>query len=166
MASLARIPFRPADEQVINTLNGWMLFLAIMHFVGAAFIFLGGCFGAFGAITLLAVNPLWGILTAVQMLLVLVLGVGLVAEGAMLVQARSALSKVVASDVDDQKFLSTAFQRLKFFFMLELVWFALNVFFALLGLVTALVAPEMAGGGLGGLGGMGGGAGYDPGGSW
>ena len=163
MASLARIPFRPADEQVINTLNGWMLFLAIIHFVGAAFVFLGSCFGGFGAVTLMAINPLWGALTIVQMLLVLVLGVGLVAEGAMLVQARSALSNVVASDVDDQKFLSTAFQRLKFFFMLELVWFALNVLFALLGLVTAVVAPEMAGGGFGG---MGGGTGYDPGGSW
>jgi hypothetical protein len=173
LASLARIPFSPSDEQQINTLTGWMLFMAILHFLGGAFFLTCGCFGAMGGGGMMAVSPAGGILTIIQMLLMLVLGVVLIIEGVMLVQGRSALSSVVTSDTGDQQYLSDAFKRLKFFFMLELVWFAINILVAIIGLLIAIIAPELAGGGFGdfqnlggGGGGFGGGPGYDPGGNW
>lgn len=170
MASLARIPFSPADEQVINTLTGWMLFIAILHFLGGAFFLTCGCFGAMGGGAAMAFSPAGGILTILQMLLMLVLGVVLIVEGVLIVQGRSALSSVVTSDTGDQQYLSDAFKRLKFFFMLELAWFAINILVAIIGLLVALIAPEMAGGGFGDFGGLQGGGlggpGYDPGGNW
>ncbi len=170
MASLARIPFSPADEQQINTLTGWMLFMAIVHFLLGALCLTCGCFGALGGGAMIQLNPAGGVLTILQMLIWLVLGVVLIIEGVMLVQGRSALASVVTSDTGDQQYLSDAFKRLKFFFMLELAWFGLNIVVAILQLISAFVAPEMAGGGFGdfqnlGGGGLGGG-GYDPGGQW
>ncbi len=170
MASLARIPFSPSDEAQINTLTGWMLFIAIIHFLGGAFFLTCGCFGALGAGGMMAISPAGGVLTIIQMLLMLILGVVLIIEGVMLVQGRSALSSVVTSDTGDQQYLSEAFKRLRFFFMLELAWFAINILVAIIGLLVALIAPEMAGGGFGDFQNLGGGGfgdpGYQPGGNW
>jgi hypothetical protein len=169
LASLARIPFSPSDEQVINTLNGWMLFVAIVHFLFGAFCLTCGCFGAIGGGATMALSPAAGIITILQMLVLMVMGVLAIVEGVMLIQGRSALSSVVTSDTGDQQYLSDAFKRLKFFFMLELLWFSFSVLSALLGLILAIVAPELAGGGLqdfGGFQGGGAGPGFQPGGNW
>lgn len=149
MASIARIPFSQSDEAMINSMSGWMLFLAIVHFLGGAFFLTCGCFGGIGAGASFAVSPVGAALLTLQMLSFLVLGVLLTVEGVMLVQARGALGAVVTSDQNDQELLSRAFNKLKLFFMLELLWFAINIFVGLLGLALAIVAPEMGGGGFG-----------------
>jgi hypothetical protein len=144
--SLARIPFSAADEQVIGTLNGWMLFLAIIHFIAAVFVLGCGCFGLVGAVGQLGANPVGGALFTLQMFTLPVLGAVMGVEGLLALQARSALEKVVSSDSSDQQFLSDAFHRLKLFFMLELVWFGVSVLSSFFGIVLGIVAPELAGG--------------------
>jgi hypothetical protein len=170
MASLTRIPFSPSDDALIGSMNGWMMFAAVMHFIGGAFFLICGCFAIFGTFATFSVSPIGGILSLLQMLSFAVLGIVLLGEGAAIVQARSAFAQVVATDTDDQAQLSTAFKRLKLFFMLELLWFAINVFVAILALLTAIVAPEIAATGFEAFqqGGGGGGSPFGPqgGGQW
>jgi hypothetical protein len=171
MASLARIPFSKDDEGVINGLNTWMMVAAIVHFIGAALFLPCGCFATFGMGMQISVSPIGGILGVVQMLCLMALGVVLIVEGVAIVRARGALEKVVSTDQNDQELLSQAFRHMRLFFTLELAWFALNLLVALLALVVAIVAPELAGPGLQGLGQpgaspFGGGGGFDQGGAW
>lgn len=145
MASVARIPFSPQDETVISTLNGWMLFLAIIHFIGAAFFLLCGCIAVVGAAGQIAQAVLGGIVYTLQMFTLPVLGAIMLAEGIFAIQARAALDKVVSTDQADQQFLTEAFKKLKLFFMLELAWFGVSVVSSLLGMIVTIVAPELAG---------------------
>lgn len=142
--SLARIPFTEADHQVIRTLNGWMLFLAIIHFIAAFFVLTCGCLATFGAVAAIAQTPLGGVFYTLQMMTLPVLGAVMLTEGIFVLQARSALGRLVDTDTDDQAELSAAFNKLKLFFMLELGWFTITILSGLAGLIVQIVAPELA----------------------
>lgn len=141
--SVARIPFTTEEESMISTLNGWMLFLAVVHFIGAAFFLLCGCTALIPAIGAIAASPLGGVAYTLQMFTLPILGALMLVEGVFALQARGALDAMIASDGADQQHLSTAFAKLKLFFMLELGWFAVSAVGAVFSLIATLVAPEL-----------------------
>jgi len=143
--SVARIPFTTEEESMISTLNGWMLFLAIVHFIGAAFFLLCGCFAMLPAFAVIGNNPLGGVAYTLQMFTLPILGALMLAEGVFALQARGALDAMISSDSADQQHLSTAFAKLKLFFMLELGWFAVSAIGGVFGLLVSVFAPEMVG---------------------
>ena len=141
--SLARIPFSELDHVVIRKLNGWMLFLAVVHFIAALFALCCGFVATTGAVAAIARSPLGGVIYTGQMMSVPVLGAVMAVEGVFVLQARSALERVWSTDEDDLRHLSTAFRKLKLFFMLELVWFAVSLFTSFAGLLVQVIAPEL-----------------------
>lgn len=127
--SVARIPFSTEDEGVLRQLSGWMLFIAIVHFVGAGLLLLGGCCVLVGGSSVLAgassmgpgaeLGMGMGALFVVIAAFMAVLTAILIFQGVLLVQARSDFNQVVQSDVSDQAYLTSAFRRLKLFFLIE-----------------------------------------------
>lgn len=124
--SVARIPFTSAEEGVLSQLAGWMLFIAIVHFIGAAFALFGSCIilgtGVLGAG---AASQLGGAQMGLAMIVVAVLvavaAIVLLYQGVLLVQARSRFQAVVRTDEADQANLSAGFGKLKLFFAIEVV---------------------------------------------
>jgi hypothetical protein len=149
MASVARIPFTPFEVKTIGSMNGWMMFFAIVHFIAGLGSLLFGLLGMLGAMGLVAQSPALGIFQALQMMTLLAVAIVLLAEGGAVIMARASLSKMLSTDTHDQDLLSTAFARLKIFFALELAVFVLFFVFAILGAVIAFIAPEQAGGSAG-----------------
>lgn len=145
MASPARLRlFTTADERVVSTLNGWMLWLAILHFVAALFSMGCGCLAGVGAIGRIASSPLGGSVYALLLLTLPILGAVMGLQGVFALQARSALDKMVTTHAGDPRLLSEAFGRLKAFFLLELVWFGIAALSSILGVILVVVAPELA----------------------
>lgn len=151
----ARIPFTTAEEGVITQLASWTLFIAIAHFIIGGLALLGSCGISVGAFGLFSGAAGYAVVLLLQALLTVATGGLVVFQGVQLLGVRTDLTKVVETDSNDQGHLSSAFTKLKMFFLLELVAFALAAVLALLGIVGALVAPEgMVPGNLGGMGGM------------
>lgn len=144
MAALARIPFTPQTESVIRQMAGWMLFVAIVHFVLGLLVSLAG-FGG-GATVLVAIGGGGGVEFLIALFLVLVygsLGLVMLLEGILLVRARSALGAVVDSDTNDQEHLSAALRRLEVFFYVEIVLGLLSLLGSVLQIGVALFAPAL-----------------------
>ena len=120
------------------------MFFAVMQFIGAALCLTCGCFAFLGVPQFFNVSVIGGALKTLQLTLVPVMGLIMAGEGYFAWQARSALDKVVDSDVNDQAFLSNALNKMKFFFVLELAWVGVCILSMMLNLGVALVAPELA----------------------
>lgn len=142
MIAAARIPFTPADEQVIRQLGTWMTFVGVVHLLlGAVFLTCGGFFGL-SVPALLENTPFGAVLGGLQALLLAITALLSVVEGALLIQTRMALSGVLTSDSEDQALISRAIHRLKLFFMTELAFFAFNLLIGVIGVVFRFAAPE------------------------
>ena len=157
--SLARIPFTQEDEGIIRSLGGWMLFIAILHFIGGGLFGICGCCGAFGAVAQLATLGLSGIVLMLQVLLLVLLSAAWIGQGVLMVQARTAFRGVADTDHADQQFLAEAFKKMKSVFMVEVI---LGILYLVLNIVTLVnnlvsdVNPAMMmnqGQGFGGMGG-------------
>lgn len=149
MASVARIPFTPFEVKTIGSMNGWMMFFAIVHFIAGLGVLLFGLLATLGAMAFVAQSPALGIFKALQAVTMLGIAIVLLAEGGAVIMARASLSKMLSTDTHDQELLSTAFARLKVFFGLELLVFVLFFVVAIIGAVIAFIAPEQAGGDFG-----------------
>ena len=149
--TVARIPFSPAQEDSLTMLSRWMLFLVIVHGLLAALFLLGGCLGMVGSFAMFSRSPAGGALQVLNMLIVVLLGGAAGVEVGLLFQTKTELDAVVKIDDADQAHLSTAFTKLKFFFMLEMVFGLGSILINLIGVLLAAVAPELVGGrGMGG----------------
>jgi hypothetical protein len=143
--SVARIPFSHAEESVLTQLGGWMLFIAIVHFLGAAFAILGAClFLGVGAMGAGAASQLGGAEMGVAMMvggfIVVVVGAILIAQGVLLIQARNGFQAVAQTDDSDQAYLSYGFRKLKMFFLIEVILGALGLLSNCGGLIMTAVS--------------------------
>ena len=143
--SVARIPFSHAEESVLNQLSRWMVFIAIVHFLGAALAILGAClFFGVGAMGAGAASQLGGAEMGVAMmvggLVVVLVGAILVAQGVLLLQARNGFSAVAQTDDSDQAYLSYGFRKLKLFFLIEVILGALGLLSNCGGLIMTVVS--------------------------
>lgn len=143
MPSLARIPFSPATERVLLSLGRWLLFIAIVHFVLGFLVVVGSCATGWFSIAAFDLDALGGTFLVATALLYLGSALLLIVEGVMLVQAKSAFQRVATSDSNDQGELVNAFRRVRVFFMLETLLFALMIAGTLGGAVVTLAWPEL-----------------------
>jgi hypothetical protein len=162
--SLARIPFTKADEDIIRSLCGWMLFVTIVvNFIAFGFAcLLGVPFGGLAAVRILEFNTVAGIVQLLAIVFLAAASVSYIYQGVVLVQTRSELMAVVTTDQADQAHLAAAFRKLRLVFLIEVIFAVLSVLLNLVQLVSALVSDVPAGGfpGMGGPGGGGYGGGY------
>lgn len=143
--SVARIPFSHAEESVLTQLGGWMLFIAIIHFLGAAFAILGAClFFGVGAMGAGAASQLGGAEMGIAMMVggfvVVVMGAILIVQGVLLLQARTSFRAVALTDEADQAHLSEGFRKLKLFFLIEVILGALGLLSNCGGLIMTAVS--------------------------
>lgn len=148
----ARIPFSSADESAIRTLVGTMLFLLIVNFAVGGLGILGGCLSFLAVPTRLAIHPMAGVASLLTALCTLLYCIGMVGQGVLLVQTRTALEQVVQTDTRDQALLAEAFAKLRLFFGLEAVMFLLSMGLQCSGFLTQAFGPlaqlQHLGGGL------------------
>lgn len=123
----ARIPFTPADESAIRTLVGTMLFLMVVNFAVGGLGLLGGCLSFLAVPEQLAQHPGAGIGALLTATCTFLYCAGMVGQGALLLQTRSALEQVVTTDTRDQALLEEAFAKLRLFFALEAVLFLISM---------------------------------------
>jgi hypothetical protein len=123
-----------------------MLFIAIVHFIGAALALLGSCLllagGAIGAGAASELGAGMGIMMAVMGVIVFLAGGILVYQGILLVQARGSFQAVVTTDHADQAHLNAGFQKLKIFFLIEVVLGVLGLI-GNTGQIVALVVGQL-----------------------
>ena len=157
--SLARIPFTAEDEGIIRSLGGWMLFIAIVHFIIGGLLLICGCFGVFGAVASIATQGIAGILMVVMVAFLALIAVALIGQGVLLVQGRTAFRGVADTDHADQQFLAEAFGKLKTYFLVEVVVGGLGLVMTIIQIVNVLISdvPPGAMMGPGAGGGFGGG---------
>lgn len=144
--SVARIPFRAEEEAVVSQLGIWMIILSVLHFIGGAVLLLVGCLGMVGGAVALGAG-LQGVFVVVGVLFLFVLAFALIGQGVVMLMARGAFQKVVATDEADQRYLSEGFRWLKVFFYVEIAVGLLSMVQAIND-VLAVVAGGPAGGGL------------------
>lgn len=139
-----RIPFTDADEAMIRSLAGWMTFMAIVHIVGGALGLVGGsCLLFGGAMATLRVGALGAVLMAL-VVVVLAMCAALIWQGTLLLGAKQSFKEVANTDEADQEHLSRAFERLRTFFLVEMVIGGFALLGALLGVVNLVVAGRGA----------------------
>ncbi len=137
----ARIPFTSDDESAIRTLVGTMLFLLIVNFAFGGLGMLGGCLSFVGLPARMAFHPLAGVALLLTASCTFLYCAGMVGQGVLLVQIRSALERVVTTDTQDQALLAEAFAKLRLFFGLEAVMFLLSLGLQCGGFLTQAFGP-------------------------
>lgn len=141
---LARIPFGPSETTVLKGVAAAMVLLAILHFaIGLGGAVLGACGVAGGVV---AAREIGGtaLIAVAQMLFLAVAAVVLAGQGVLLLRARRSFQLVVATDDADQAHLTSAFEKLRLFFGIEIALGVVSLVFTVLGLVHNLVAPMPA----------------------
>ena len=142
--TVARIPFTADDEGAIRQLTGAMMFLLVVNFLFGALMLLGGCLAFAGVPMNFQAHPAAGAGAVLTALAMAVYALGMIGQGAILVQARQALAAVVDTDTSDQLHLSLAFSRLKMFFLLEAVMFLMLMGMSCGGMLTQAFGPAQA----------------------
>ncbi|MDQ3035844.1 MAG: hypothetical protein M3Y87_25800 [Myxococcota bacterium] len=145
MMSVARIPFTPDDESAIRTLTGTMLFLLVINFIFGGLGLLGGCLVGFGVVGTMAIHPLAGIGTLIMALAMLLYALGMLGQGALLVQVRRSLDQMLRTDSQDQSLMSDAFAKLRLFFGLEAVLFLVAIMLTFGSALTQAFGAMMPG---------------------
>jgi hypothetical protein len=132
--SVSRIPFTAVEEGVLRQLSGWMLFIAIVHFIVAAFALVAGClFASMGSVLTAAFAKFGAVAGAGIAVVILALVVSVVAatiltiQGVLLTQARGSFFAVVTSDAADQLHLVNGLRKLRLFFLIEIILLGLGV---------------------------------------
>lgn len=145
-ASLARIPFRAADEQMIGSMARWMQFIGVITMLGGlismflvmvAMVFLG-----FEEATAKVGQERWRVFIHENLVLLLALGVFALGSavlstyaGYVLGQASDQFDRVVRTDVADQAYLAAGLDRVKVYFQV----FVLNIVLSMIvGMATAI----------------------------
>jgi hypothetical protein len=150
----ARIPFSESDHQVIRSLCGWALFLAIVYLLIGLLATGLGCFSTLGAVPVFPVSAFGAVLVGLRALCIALAGVILCAQAVFAIQTRSSLLAVVDTDTEDQQHLTRAFSGLKLFFLCQLAGFGVGLIMGFIGVALALVAPELVQAGPRGFGGL------------
>jgi len=150
--STARIPFTSEDESAIRMLVGTMLFLLVINFAIGGFGLLGGCLSFLAVPSRLLIHPMAGVASVLTASCMFFYCAGMVGQGVLLVQTRSALERVVTTDTQDQALLGEAFAKLRLFFALEAVMFLLSMGLQCGAFLTQAFGPlaqlQQLGGGL------------------
>lgn len=141
--SVARIPFTPADEDAIRMLAGTALFLTVMHFVVGALGLLGSCGGAIGVPTAFAFSALGGLASMGTAFCLLLWSAGMIAQAVLLIQLRTSLTAIVETDTGDQAHMADAFAKLKLFFLVEALLFAVGMGLTLFVSMSQVFGPQV-----------------------
>lgn len=129
-----RIPFSSRDQTTIRSLANWMLVAAVPQGLGGLALFLVSALAIVGAVSV----PTSTFVTLVNVALGLAMlagGVALLAEIALLFMARSSLFETVEGGGDQRGAVARAMSRLKYFFLLEMGFFAVSLLATLLSIV-------------------------------
>lgn len=139
--STARIPFSSDDENAIRMLVATMLFLLVVNFLVGGLGLLGGCISFVGVPARMALHPMAGVASIVTATCTFLYCAGMIGQGALLLQTRSALERVVTTDTHDQQLLGEAFAKLRLFFGLEALMFLLSLGLQCGGFLTQAFGP-------------------------
>jgi hypothetical protein len=143
--TVARIPFTPDDESAIRMLVGTMLFLLIVNIAFGGLMLLLSCFSFLAVPQQMSFHPMAGIGALLTALGIVLYSLGMIGQGALLVQVRRSLEQLLSTDSQDQALMADAFAKLRIFFGLEAVLFLVGLMLACGGFMTQAFGPMMPG---------------------
>ena len=116
--------------------------MAVIHFLFGGVVVVLSCFGCIGAAQMVT-QGLTGIFGAMRVLFALLSGPILIIQGVLLLKAKKSFDTVVATDHSDQAELATAFGQVRVFFMIEVAYGVIQLFLAMVDIVTPIVVRFM-----------------------